>query len=511
MYKQFIGKTFWIVLGAHAVIFLLAALVFQSPISIILLTAIMIATFVMSLHKLEFGLVIVFAELMANSHGHLISVSIDGFPLSLRMGIFISVMCAWLVLILRKKVKISLSDQRLWPFAILGVIVAIGLMNGFLQNDALLVFQDGNAYFYLAYIFPILSVQWTVLNKRMLLQTLSASVFWVILLSLGLLFLYTHLNEVILLDAYTFIRDTRTGEITRMEGGFYRVFMQSQFWVFVFAFLLATYFWVKGVGKKDWRFPTMAFAICCSVILISLSRSFWAGSIIASLTFLGLIFSYTKCSLKKVGAAIGMTVFGKIFAFVLLLVVVLFPFPRQGELIGLSDITSRTGIDDVAVSSRWNLLDPMFESIGQSPIIGHGFGEEIEFITDDPRVREQNPSGKQKTHAFEWGWLELVVKMGLLAPLAFIYLFVSSFLGLQPLLSDKRSWLGIGLITGLVMIYVTHIFSPYLNHPIGLGYLLFLVPFFESRKPLKMKVTVKDILVQQKTATQPKAAVLSRK
>jgi hypothetical protein len=34
------------------------------------------------------------------------------------------------------------------------------------------------------------------------------------------------------------------------------------------------------------------------------------------------------------------------------------------------------------------------------------------------------------------------------------------------------------------MLYVTHIFSPYLNHPLGLGFLLFIVPFIDSRRSL---------------------------
>jgi hypothetical protein len=43
---------------------------------------------------------------------------------------------------------------------------------------------------------------------------------------------------------------------------------------------------------------------------------------------------------------------------------------------------------------------------------------------------------------------------------------------------DKRYWIVVGLAGGVVMLYVTHIFSPYLNHPIGLAFMLFILPFF---------------------------------
>ncbi len=97
------------------------------------------------------------------------------------------------------------------------------------------------------------------------------------------------------------------------------------------------------------------------------------------------------------------------------------------------------------------------------------------------------------------------MKMGFLSVAAFAYLFFFSFRSLQPLLTGERAWLGVGLISGLVMLYFTHIFSPYLNHPIGIGYLLFLVPFFKDFEMVGAKISVKDILAKQKTAMAPKA------
>jgi hypothetical protein len=65
------------------------------------------------------------------------------------------------------------------------------------------------------------------------------------------------------------------------------------------------------------------------------------------------------------------------------------------------------------------------------------------------------------------------------------------------MIAGDRAWLGVGLIASLVMLYVTHIFSPYLNHPLGIGFLLFLVPFMQTKasafaeaKSVELKPTV---------------------
>ena len=124
----------------------------------------------------------------------------------------------------------------------------------------------------------------------------------------------------------------------------------------------------------------------------------------------------------------------------------------------------------------------MWETIAEQPFIGHGFGKEIVFQTDDPRVREQYASGLRRTHAFEWGWLELMVKMGIMSWVGFAALFVASIFGLKGYLRTEKSWLGFAFLSALVMLYATHIFSPYLNHPIGLGFLLFIVPLIKIGK-----------------------------
>jgi O-antigen ligase len=141
----------------------------------------------------------------------------------------------------------------------------------------------------------------------------------------------------------------------------------------------------------------------------------------------------------------------------------------------------------------------MIDKIKEQPILGNGFGTEIQYESDDPRIREQDISGKRKTYAFEWGWLEIMVKMGFLGLGGFIILGISSLYGLMGYLKTEKSWLAVGFITSLIMLYGTHIFSPYLNHPIGIGFLLFLIPFFHESHNLSSISQAKESIESLKT------------
>jgi hypothetical protein len=490
MFEQFFHKPFWITLAFLAGFFGISVMTFQTSFVLALLFVTGVLIFVLTWKRLDLGVTVAFAELFANSHGHLLSTSFGGFSLSLRMVVFLSVLSAWFFLCITKKVSFSFRDKRFIPFIPLIVAAFLGLGIGFLRNNPVKVFQDGNAYFYLAYLLPVLSVSWNGEKKRVLLQVLTASATWVGIMTLGLLFIFTHFPEWVLGHVYTFIRDTRTGELTKMTGNLFRIFLQAQLSVVLIGFLLIPFFWMKKmIGKERlWMMGMLGFFL--SVLVISLSRSFWVGAATGGFVFLFCLFRYHKLnSLREVGSKLGMIIGAGFFSIILLVGIILFPYPyRIGSTSAFSSLFSSraTDVSDVAVSSRWKLLPAMWNHIEEHPIFGNGFGQEVEFQTDDPRVRAFSPDGTWRTYALEWGWLELWLKMGILGPLAFLFLFGNLVYGLRPYVSGRiqPSWMGIGFLSGLVAVYAMHIFSPYLNHPLGLGFLIFLVPFLVSQPTL---------------------------
>jgi len=502
MFDQFFGKPFWTTLAWLAGAFAISIAVFPFPIaSGIALAVSMAAILAVSWKRPELGLLIAFAELFANSHGHLIAYDVGGFSFSSRMAVFVAVMAAWTISLASRRTRLSLRDSRLTIFVPLLVAVTVGFVIGFILHDPTTAFKDGNAYLYLAYLFPVLSVEWDATKKRLLLQVLAASAAWVTIVTLGLLYVFTHFPEWMLGATYQFIRDTRTGELTKMAGNIFRVFLQAQFSVIAFAFVLMPFLFLRDVPKRAYRIVTLLLVAVAAVVIISLSRSFWIGIIAGAFAFVALKIVDGWPGAKVTGKAIAATVIATVGAGGLLVGIVLFPLPykvgRVGDLTGL--VSSRTtDVSDVAISSRWNLLPPLMDQIKEHVALGSGFGQEITFVTDDPRARAINPDGTWTTYALEWGWLELWLKMGLLGPLAFAFLFAGLVRGLWPMMRTSQSWIPVALISSLAMLYATHTFSPYLNHPIGLGLLLFVVPFLNQKPPAtaqKVSVTGSDSTV----------------
>lgn len=499
MLEQFFGKPFWITLALLAATFVVAMLVFSTPaLAALALAFAGLATLAVSWKRPELGIMIAFAELFANSHGHLISYPVGGFSLSLRMVIFAAVMVAWFASIVARRARFAIGDWRLAMFVPLAMAVVLGFAVGFAQNETIKAFKDGNAYLYLAYLLPILSVEWDAAKKRLLLQVFAASAAWVVALTLGLLYVFTHFPEWMLGPAYKFIRDTRTGELTKMAGNIFRIFLQAQLSVVFAMYVVVPFLLVRSVARRAWWQLTLIFAALISVVLISLSRSFWVGIIAGDVALLALVWIDAWPGMRAMGRAVGSVALATVFAAVLLVGIVLFPLPYQvgrvGDLTGLFSERT-TDLSDVAISSRWNLLPPLMDEIKSTPLIGAGFGEEVTFKTDDPRARAINPDGTWTTYALEWGWLELWLKMGILGPIAFVALFVGMVRGLWPYLRGDQSWVGIAFVSALVMLYATHVFSPYLNHPLGLGMLLLFVPFLKQKPPtVGSKVSVFDRL-----------------
>ena len=416
----------------------------------------------------------VFLELISHPHGYLFSTEVP-IHLSLRMVIFASFFLGYTVYLIRHKSLPTCSQFSIALLLPLGLAITIGFLRGFFLQDGMTAFQDGNAYLYLLYAIPICSHVWNSSSRRLFLQILSAGVVWNILLSLGILYVFSHFSEAFLYEAYKFLRDIRLAEITNIGSGVYRVFIQSQFFTFAFGLLLIPYwFQQKNAGIVH---QMLLLSGIVSVILLSLSRSFWIG-LFAGCVVMGILLLKERYALRQWGRFTGIVLCALVLGVLSILVVSLFPFPTQK--IGGDDLSRalRTRAQtDVAISSRWMLFDPMIDTIQQHPLLGNGFGASVTFISDDPRVRELHPDGRWTTYTMEWGWLELWLKMGVLGPLAFLWmlvLLVYRFLSQQK---TDHTWISFGLVGGLVFLFATHVFSPYLNHPIGLGFLLFSLVF----------------------------------
>jgi len=171
-----------------------------------------------------------------------------------------------------------------------------------------------------------------------------------------------------------------------------------------------------------------------------------------------------------------------------------FPYPaKTGDFDLASFLGGRafTVSGEAAANSRWALLPILDAAIAKHPLLGSGFGSTVTYKTSDPRLLADIPTGEYTTFAFEWGYHDLLYKLGLLGVLAygwFLFVVLRPFVRAvvaaretmrAPSLPDDSSQtlaiLTLGALLGTVAMIVTNVFSPYLNHPLGIGMLALMV------------------------------------
>lgn len=458
----------------------------------------------LSLKDLRYGIAITFAELIIGSQGYLVSFGVGDLALSLRIGIFLAVMTATALSILRdRKIEFLSSKYRWWLLLILGVIINATLRGLYSANGWANVFFDGNAYLFFFLVVPF----WQAIKKRedllLLIQTGIAAMTTSTIKVLFLLYLFSHDLWWCLPEVYRWVRDTRIGEITVQVEPFYRIFFQSQIYVLFAYFFLILYFIFLMKKESAWAIFRKKGAglwhgfliLLISSIIISLSRSFWLGGAIGLFVLFLTVLWYFREKWQPIKITVLISLFATIVSLILITGVVLVPFPPTGNGFSTGSLIRDRFKEQAAVSSRWNLLGPLWQETKDHWILGSGFGEEVTYFSDDPRIRAQSPNGEYTTMAFEWGYLELWLKLGLIGLVIYtclILVFFKDSLFWLKQLKEKEStdfWLAAGFLISGISLLIIHTFSPYLNHPLGIGFLLVWALFMERLHPKKLKKT----------------------
>ncbi len=459
---------------------------------------ILVTTLLLSIKNVSNGLLVIIAELIIGSQGYLFSFNINGSKISLRIALWIIVMGVWMSnLILqyfrdKNFIKTYTIPYRK-PLLLFISTLGLGIIVGFLSsNNQLFFFLELKRWLYILLLFPLItsfrSTQDITKLSTVIISAITALCIKVVIL----IYTFSHSFLPLVYDVYGWMRQNLLGEITRWPSGFSRIFMQSQIFLLpaVAAFFLTVY---KKIQNRELFFKKESIGIvlltisCLSVIIASLSRSFWLGIIIGALiTGICYIFAYRpqiKMILFFCFVVLGTLVLSTAFLFA----VVRFPFPNPSANIDTSLLADRVITIEAGAASRWSLLPVMWHEIKKSPLIGYGFGKSLTYQTYDPRIVANGGNGLYTTYAFEWGWLDIWLKFGLLGLVAYIWLLWEISKDAFQLLRKQRL-AGSVILFSLVSLVIVHFFTPYLNHPLGFGYLALLILFLESKKSTHLQV-----------------------
>lgn len=184
----------------------------------------------------------------------------------------------------------------------------------------------------------------------------------------------------------------------------------------------------------------------------------------------------------------------------IVLAVSFWPVPARHPF-SLTDVWgARFNVYDSSASSRWAEAGPLWDAVKRNWIMGAGFGKTVTYISNDPRVRTENPSGEYTTTAFEWGYLDIWLKIGLLGLLTYLVIIKKLF---SILLKSAQSYMIQGdgenalmpatLAFSLLALLIIHIFTPYLNHPLGFGVVILSAVWADSAYPFKNSSTASGL------------------
>ena len=422
-----------------------------------------IAALVISFHNLEWGIYILFGELFFGSRGHLLEYNFGFITLSLRLVIFSSVFAAWLIKAIKsRKSKVESQSQKFnILYGVLLAVIGFGIVNGLLRHNGLgNVFNDANAYLYLLIAPAVLSVIKSRKQVENLLDILAAAIVVIAAKTLILFFWFTFALPGVA-TAYHWIISQDFGEITGDVGKASRVFMQSQFFALMGLFIFALR------EKKNW----VVISAAILSIIMSLSRSFWLGLIAGGIFAFIMLLGYYRVNFKSV-----MTLGFKIALIAALEIGILLGIGSLGG--GFADAVSSRGgnpATEAAGGARPLLLPELWKEVKEFPILGAGFGETVTYKSFLPdRITPKNPDGEITSYAFEWGYLDVALKAGILGLIIYLFFIVVIF---------ERGWGNfqtLGFLSALVALLALNITTPYLNHPLGIGYLILAAAAFKT-------------------------------
>lgn len=456
----------------------------------------------LSLKKIEYGLLILLSELFLGAKGYLFSFNLGGFVVSLRLALFILIFFIWFFQKNKNKFKFVETNFFL-PFALLTITFALGIARGlYFGHPMKYIFFDANGYFYFALAFILFSITDKKYFITKILQCLLAAG-----ITVSFLTLYTSADFAILHpDArpdksgvisfefgekeeeqkeiahsitakeelksmeiirnlknqkpaiYRWTRDAGVGDLAFISGRLFRFFTSAQIYaLFALVFFIFYLSNKKIQVRKDfWYF--FAILIIGIGLIIGFSRSLWLGVLVVLGYFL---FSLPwRKSLKII-----LVLFSLILIFVSLTNILA---PSIANILTdrinsfLHPQTQSTAI------TRIDMLNSALEKIKKHIVLGSGFGETIEYESVIP-----GQTGRVRVFVFEWGYLDLVLKLGILGLLIYAWFIFDIFkLRREKNEIPENKILENSLFSALSGLLIVNITMPYLNHPLGIGYVL---------------------------------------
>jgi len=391
--------------------------------------------------KVNLLAVIIIIELVLGGSGRLIAF---GSLLTIRYILFLFALAYFAASFVKNKFTLKRKafyiDIILFFFMFF-VSLASGIYRGYDLGNIL---RTSQGYLYLLIYFPF-SIMINNTEKSKKMHTLFANCTVVLAIISIAIFVIFKLNPSSYSIITPILNRFNYGYIA-MRGGLPAVFLKTSpymaigFIIFLFQF----------INIKDKRNITNLIKLLLLLIgcIATMSMGIWIAVFVG--VFLVIVLSEGK---YKRAAIISI-------AFISVIIMVLF-LGYISESLG-----NRLSTSDSSYIVKFNQLLTLIDYWAKHPLLGNGFGVEVTFTSE---------LGTREMINFELFWVQILVNMGILGFLLYSNIIV------KALYYSIRTWKDIpkndmvlikSLGVGLIALCIVSSVNPFLNNPIGIGYLI---------------------------------------
>jgi len=454
-------KRFFVLLGALVVFYLLSVAGFYCPIlQSIIFCLLVVAMIILVIWRFDWAMIFFLAEWFFGQSGHMF----EFHGLSLGLILFVILMAGWLVRKIVKKEQFTFFRQPIsvgWLLFVLFLFLAT--LRGYWSHHAEnLILGDALSYSFIFLIFPLIEFLKFAKNRQWLVKIVAAAIVGASFFTVFNLLLYSaHLSQVH--DSfYWWIRNVLIGKVTDTGQGFFRIVLPAHLWFLPALLVALAAWWQKELSPRAKKQLIFSAILLSLALLINFSRAYFLGLIIGLLLF-KIFLPWRKWIIFLLAVVVILVIeFNAIY------------FITTGHWGGLGFLSGRLGTivqpeDEMSSLTRLRILPGLLANIKNNLLVGTGLGTTIAY--QDPLSQTL-----KSTYYIDWGWLQLLVDLGLLGFVAYLIFLGQILVGLIKKICLKINMVFYaGLLAGLLALMVATLTGPFLFHPLGLFYQLFVV------------------------------------
>ena len=454
-------KRFFILLGAFIVFYLLSIAGFYWPtLQLIVFCLLVLAMMALVIWRFEWAMIFFLAEWFFGQSGHMF----EFHGLSLGLMLFVILMTGWLARKIIKKEPLAFFQSKLsvgWLLFVLFLFLA-ALRGYWNQHNESLILGDALSYLFLFLIFPLIEFLQIAKNRQWLVKIVVAAIVGVGFFTIFNLLLYSsHLSQVH--DSYYWwIRNFLIGKVTDTGQGFFRIVLPAHLWFLPALLVVMAAWWQKELSLRAKRQLIFLAIILSLALLINFSRAYFLG-LLAGLLLFKIFLPWRKWIIFLLAAVL-----------ILILEFNVIYFITTNHWTGLGFLSGRLGTivqpeDELSSLTRLRILPGLLTNIKNNLLLGTGLGTTITY-------QDSLSQTIKSTYYIDWGWLQLLVDVGLLGFIAYLLFLGQIIVGLiKKIRANINSVFYAGLLAGLLALMIATLTGPFLFHPLGIFYQLLVI------------------------------------